>query len=51
MSNEVIKNDKDKQTTLFKDLESAPFTRGTVIFNKEKLVSLLRGINEQGLCP
>ncbi len=40
-------NNKDKQTTLFKNLESAPFTYGTVIFNKEKLVSFLEGINDQ----
>ncbi|HEC93466.1 MAG TPA: DNA methyltransferase [Candidatus Atribacteria bacterium] len=42
-----IKNSKDKQTALFENLESATFTYGTVIFNKERLISLLDGINGQ----
>jgi len=42
-----MKNNKDKQTALFKNLESAPFTYGTIIFNKEKLVCFLKGINDQ----
>jgi hypothetical protein len=42
-----MKNNKDKQTTLFKDLESVPFTYGTIIFNKEKLVCFLKGINDR----
>ena len=49
MSNGIkdMKNDKDKQTTLFKNLESAPFTYETIIFNKEKLVCFLERINDQ----
>lgn len=43
----AMKNNKDKQTTLFKNLESVPFTYGTIIFNKEKLVCFLEGINDQ----
>ncbi len=42
-----MKNNKDNQTTLFKNLESVPFTYGTIIFNKEKLVCFLEGINDQ----
>jgi len=41
----AMKNNKDKQTTFFENLESVPFTYGTIIFNKEKLVCLLEGIN------
>jgi hypothetical protein len=49
MSKEIkdMKNNKDKQTNLFKNLESVPFTYGTIIFNKEKFVCFLEGINEQ----
>jgi len=49
MSNGIkdMKNNKDKQTTLFKNLESAPFTHRTIIFNKEKLVCFLERINDQ----
>ena len=49
MSNGIkdMKNNKGKQTTLFKNLESVPFTYGTIIFNKEKLVCFLEGINDQ----
>jgi len=49
MSNGIkdMKNNKDKQTTLFKNLESASFTYGTIIFNKEKLVCFLERINDQ----
>jgi len=43
----AMKDNKDKQTTLFKNLESVPFTYGTIIFNKEKLVCFLEGINDQ----
>jgi len=43
----AMKNNKDKQTTLFKNLESTPFTYGTIIFNKEKFVCFLKGINNQ----
>jgi len=42
-----MKNNKDKQITLFKNLESTPFTYGTIIFNKEKFVCFLKGINNQ----
>jgi len=42
-----MENNKGKQTTLFKNLESIPFTYGTVIFNKEKFVSYLEKINSQ----
>jgi hypothetical protein len=42
-----MKNNKDEQTTLLKNLESEPFTYGTIIFNKEKLVCFLKGINDQ----
>jgi len=49
MSNGIkdMKNNKDKQTTLFRNLESAPFTYGTIIFNKEELVCFLEEINNQ----
>jgi len=43
----AMKNNKNKQTTLFKNLESVPFTYGTIIFNKEQLVSFLEETNEQ----
>jgi len=43
----AMKNNKDKQTTLFKNLESVPFTYGTIIFNKEKLICFLERINDQ----
>jgi len=43
----AMKNNKDKQITLFKNLESTPFTYGTIIFNKEKFVCFLKGINNQ----
>ena len=42
-----MKDNKDKQTTLFKNLESVPFTYGTIIFNKEKLICFLERINDQ----
>ncbi len=42
-----MNNNKDKQATLFKNLESVPFIYGTIIFNKEKLVCFLDGINDQ----
>jgi len=49
MSNGIkdMKNNKDKQTTLFRNLESVPFTYGTIIFNKEELVCFLEEINNQ----
>ncbi len=43
----AMKDNKDKQTTLFKNLESVPFTYGTIIFNKEKLICFLERINDQ----
>jgi len=42
-----MKNNESKQITLFKNLESVPFTYGTVIFNKEKFVCFLEEINNQ----
>ena len=39
------KNNKDRQITLFKNLELTPFTYGTIIFNKEKFIYLLEEIN------
>jgi len=42
-----MKDNKDKQTTLFKNLESVPFTYGTIMFNKEKLICFLERINDQ----
>jgi len=42
-----MKNNESKQITLFKNLESVPFTYGTVIFNKEKFVCFLEEINSQ----
>ena len=42
-----MKNNKDKQITLFKNLSSVPFTYGTIIFNKEKLVCFIEEINDQ----
>lgn len=49
MSKEIktMENNKDNQAILFKNLESVPFTYGTIIFNKEKLVCFLEGINDQ----
>jgi len=41
------KNNKDRQITLFKNLELTPFTYGTIIFNKEKFIYLLEEINNQ----
>ncbi len=41
------KNNKNKQTTFFKNLDSVPFTYGTIISNKEKLVFFLEEINDQ----
>lgn len=43
----TMKNNKDKEAILFKNLESLPFTYGTIIFNKEKLVCFLEGIKDQ----
>jgi len=42
-----MKNNKDNQTTILKNLESASFAYGTIILNKEKLVCFLEGINDQ----
>lgn len=49
MSNGIkdMKNNKDNKTTLFENLESVPFTYGTIIFNKDKLVCFMEEISNQ----
>lgn len=42
-----MENSQNGQTTLFKDLESVPFTYGSVILNKEKFVYFLEEIDKQ----